>query len=507
MARGIIPAGAGKSGAVEVHVPGDGDHPRGCGEKPSPSPPSAWATGSSPRVRGKVGGLVGLHLPDGIIPAGAGKRAADQFRPHRHRDHPRGCGEKLGVGEGVGVALGSSPRVRGKAPSARTRRRWNGIIPAGAGKSPRVGEDVGHDGDHPRGCGEKSTSRATAGVILGSSPRVRGKALVVVDAGHLAGIIPAGAGKRSGRPRRRSARGDHPRGCGEKSPSILRRTCAPGSSPRVRGKERRHVVVGAGEGIIPAGAGKSLRGDDGEEGVGDHPRGCGEKPANSLHTATTRGSSPRVRGKGRWRWRRGFRGGIIPAGAGKSGLVGCVAWVKQDHPRGCGEKAMRIRWRSAALGSSPRVRGKDLRRLRQGPERRIIPAGAGKRFPFRLDADRDLDHPRGCGEKARIKSWCSSGSGSSPRVRGKGMRESQVRMALGIIPAGAGKSVNPVTQTSGTTDHPRGCGEKPWTIVGRRLDLGSSPRVRGKVLSRTLSIDFFGIIPAGAGKRSARRAG
>ena len=50
--------------------------------------------GSSPRVRGKDGGLAIPGGDDGIIPAGAGKRALKAALEKASRDHPRGCGEK-----------------------------------------------------------------------------------------------------------------------------------------------------------------------------------------------------------------------------------------------------------------------------------------------------------------------------------------------------------------------------------------------------------------------------
>ena len=71
-------------------------------------------------------------------------------------------------------------------------------------------------------------------------------------------------------------------------------------------------------GIIPAGAGKSGKVSGLCSGRGDHPRGCGEKPA--------RPPIPRPPSR------------IIPAGAGKSRLLRASRACAGDHPRGCGEK-------------------------------------------------------------------------------------------------------------------------------------------------------------------------
>ena len=156
---------------------------------------------------------------------------------------------------------------------------------------------------------------------------------------------------------------------------------------------------------------------------------------------------------------------------------------------------------ACAWGSSPRVRGKAqqyrLDRAAQG----IIPAGAGK--SIRTVPRRALrwDHPRGCGEKAwPLQGWCR-GRGSSPRVRGKVVNHGLSPLSVGIIPAGAGKSIFTPREISGYEDHPRGCGEKHRDRHDKPQHLGSSPRVRGKVRFITRHKGRKGIIPAGAGKR------
>ena len=77
---------------------------------------------------------------DRIIPAYAGKRPRVVLTAMERRDHPRLRGEKLyhGVwGEKYG---GSSPLTRGKGPSRCAREGTRRIIPAYAGK--RCGADL-----------------------------------------------------------------------------------------------------------------------------------------------------------------------------------------------------------------------------------------------------------------------------------------------------------------------------------------------------------------------------
>ena len=131
---GIIPAGAGKRDPSRSAGTRVRDHPRGCGEKRPPSSSVRGSAGSSPRVRGKVSSSYLFDFARGIIPAGAGKSSRpDGHQPSRW-DHPRGCGEKSLAGDALPSARGSSPRVRGKECPAERGVLVGGIIPAGAGK-------------------------------------------------------------------------------------------------------------------------------------------------------------------------------------------------------------------------------------------------------------------------------------------------------------------------------------------------------------------------------------
>ena len=114
-------------------------------------------------------------------------------------------------------------------------------------------------------------------------------------------------------------------------------------------------------------------------------------------------------------------------------------------------------------------------------EERIIPAGAGKRQEPPPTALRGENHPRGCGEKLVFTGDPLTLPESSPRVRGKGAVKAGLKEAVGIIPAGAGKSLH--------------------LPLRARQHWGSSPRVRGKDANALGEVLGAGIIPAGAGKR------
>ena len=71
------------------------------------------------------------------------------------------------------------------------------------------------------------------------------------------------------------------------------------------------------------------------------------------------------------------------------------------------------------------------------------------------------DHPRVCGEKAGLPTVPAVGTGSPPRMRGKGGFNGNVFSDLGITPAYAGKRIFAAPCLPAKRDHPRVCGEKP----------------------------------------------
>ncbi|EDX22935.1 conserved hypothetical protein, partial [Streptomyces sp. Mg1] len=476
---GVIPAGAGSSGRQRFGRRAAGGHPRGCGEQPIRPRTSKGVMGSSPRVRGAAWASATEGVPT--------------------RGHPRGCGEQFSLTSANVFGCGSSPRVRGADTGPGLRHATAGVIPAGAGSSRRCGPGDTSGWGHPRGCGEQDfdfgVSPALVGVIPagagsrcrtglsdpahrghprgcgeqrsrpqaderreGSSPRVRGAGPRRAGRRPHRGVIPAGAGSSCHWSRVRSAHGGHPRGCGEQ---LARRAAGRGrggSSPRVRGADPALRGGLAALGVIPAGAGSSSFAAGFVVHGRGHPRGCGEQPGSYRRPAGSGGSSPRVRGAGTPAWCGGWRRGVIPAGAGSSSPV-LLALL-------------------AEVGSSPRVRGAGWAQERRAVVRGVIPAGAGSSGGGGLMATPE--------------------KGSSPRVRGAVFSHCRAGLFGGVIPAGAGssKSGGTVRRQRG---HPRGCGEQPPPAWLPALCSGSSPRVRGAGLRPPGSGRGRGVIPAGAG--------
>ena len=131
---------------------------------------------------------------------------------------------------------------------------------------------------------------------------------------------------------------------------------------------------------------------------------------------------------------------ITPACAGKTRAAATRERRPGDHPRVCGENIFELRGASPALGSPPRVRGKQVMRFRNMFEQGITPACAGKTTPDRCGKYERWDHPRVCGENNQTSFVRLPNIGSPPRVRGK--LNGLVTMPDGkrITPACAGKT-------------------------------------------------------------------
>ena len=247
------------------------------------------------------------------------------------------CGEHSTVPTTYSAYEGSSPHVRGAHSPRNLPRTACGIIPACAGSTERHHKRWFAGRDHPRMCGEHSPSVSRCEESLGSSPHVRG----APDDGLLRhlheGIIPACAGSTTCRNSRASADWDHPRMCGEHRIVVHGRAVRVGSSPHVRGAHVSVQVDTRAVGIIPACAGSTPWVAVVGADVGDHPRMCGEHRLCRQPVRWSLGSSPHVRGAHWKRYATNMPCGIIPACAGSTGSAICCARCGRDHPRMCGE--------------------------------------------------------------------------------------------------------------------------------------------------------------------------
>ena len=91
-------------------------------------------------------------------------------------------------------------------------------------------------------------------------------------------------------------------------------------------------------------------------------------------------------------------GGIIPAYAGSTIRPGISSWRSRDHPRVCGEHTVANHEGMSYIGSSPRMRGAYLGDTDFTVVGRIIPAYAGSTDMSASPQAEAEDHPRVCGE-------------------------------------------------------------------------------------------------------------
>ncbi len=150
----ITPTRVGKTTTSTCAGGHAGDHPHACGENASNALVILTGLGSPPRVWGK---LPNVALPFeilGITPTRVGKTAVVGGIGVASGDHPHACGENLGGNTSSRIASGSPPRVWGKLVRCPRRRLHRRITPTRVGKT-RIGKSASPTlWDHPHACGE-----------------------------------------------------------------------------------------------------------------------------------------------------------------------------------------------------------------------------------------------------------------------------------------------------------------------------------------------------------------
>ena len=259
---------------------------------------------------------------------------------------------------------------------------------------------------------------------------------------------------------------------------------ASGSSPRLRGTVIRIINVTFTCRFIPAPAGNSRSEIQAPCGSTVHPRACGEQSRTLPWTTRPTGSSPRLRGTVSPHDEAEPRTRFIPAPAGNSPELhrGSGRWPV--HPRACGEQLTVAGLWPLSIGSSPRLRGTDRPEHVGVGRSRFIPAPAGNRsgFPRRITVH--TVHPRACGEQSPSNTGRQSNGGSSPRLRGTVAAECELRPVGRFIPAPAGNRTRADQPRAPDSVHPRACGEQPQGSPAICCHAGSSPRLRGTVPDR-----------------------
>ena len=167
------------------------------------------------------------------------------------------------------------------------------------------------------------------------------------------------------------------------------------------------------------------------------------------------GSSPHARGLRDLTLLHGVAEGIIPARAGFTPAGAGRRPRGSDHPRTRGVYTPPSGPSPASTGSSPHARGLRVAGRPQPPHVGIIPARAGFTHDPLLVPTGSKDHPRTRGVYKPVMLRYSRGFGSSPHARGLLPPSSEIVIAARIIPARAGFTTNCSQWKASGEDHPR----------------------------------------------------
>ena len=159
------------------------------GENPMRAWVSAAPCGTSPRARGKpLAGLL-IFLVCGNIPACAGKTSGLSNSKLKRTEHPRVRGENMSISYEATEKLGTSPRARGKLGGLALFVTVTRNIPACAGKTLLDGHAAPDGTEHPRVRGENVSGFGRSLGHTGTSPRARGKPLLTCGSSFLRVIL------------------------------------------------------------------------------------------------------------------------------------------------------------------------------------------------------------------------------------------------------------------------------------------------------------------------------
>ena len=414
--------------------------------------------------------------------------------------HPRSRGENRPGGKPQLSTQGSSPLTRGKRSHHGGYDKRRGLIPAHAGKTTGRATVSTVATAHPRSRGENAACEGGVSAGSGSSPLTRGKRFCELRVSFDAGLIPAHAGKTLLRAARILRRRAHPRSRGENDSGCRKTDHGEGSSPLTRGKRPHERNAEMHIRLIPAHAGKTSCGRSTARAGTAHPRSRGENSRCKRRRCWSAGSSPLTRGKPSWKGPEDLDKRLIPAHAGKTGYQPHVSTPPSAHPRSRGENARYVSPQASSDGSSPLTRGKRNLCVFGHFSCRLIPAHAGKTESLCFRSFFLSAHPRSRGENGYPVSVQAQLLGSSPLTRGKRRVAPGVAQDRGLIPAHAGKTKAAQQMVVNFQAHPRSRGENDSHAPSSHEDSGSSPLTRGKRKLLSSRSSHPRLIPAHAGK-------
>ena len=150
-------------------------------------------------------------------------------------------------------------------------------------------------------------------------------------------------------------------------------------------------------------------------------------------------------------------------------------------------------------GLSPRARGIPRYHPDTDTVHGSIPACAGNTRAPRSQTITPAVYPRVRGEYGLVSAIDNTTEGLSPRARGIRITLQGPARTARSIPACAGNTGGGTTYTTGARVYPRVRGEYAFPASPSMDDLGLSPRARGIRVPSRISTTMYGSIPACAG--------
>ena len=164
-----------------------------------------------------------------------------------------------------------------------------------------------------------------------------------------------------------------------------------------------------------------------------------------------------------------------------------------------GEQDIRPLQSYILMGSPPLARGTAWRQHGRRILARITPACAGNRAADTSPRTLSWDHPRLRGEQRKWAVTEICRIGSPPLARGTACAYQHGTRRRRITPACAGNSAACAEEKSAPWDHPRLRGEQPSSYGGLARGMVSPPLARGTATLNELNLARIGITPACAG--------
>ena len=257
--RGSIPAYAGETVSGEGRVGVSQVDPRVCGGNLRSRILIPPTIGRSPRMRGKQIVDLSTLAARRSIPAYAGETHGYFTRGARLQVDPRVCGGNWAAGDAARAACGRSPRMRGKPDDWSGRLSKERSIPAYAGETYNSHRQYRYSTVDLRVCGGNYNTRRALQVMIGRSPRMRGKRRRRPTHRSSSRSIPAYAGETWHDCTKTIWQTVDPRVCGGNVGKFSQIGGAGGRSPRMRGKLFLYLGASSLLRSIPAYAGETGR--------------------------------------------------------------------------------------------------------------------------------------------------------------------------------------------------------------------------------------------------------